>query len=78
MAGGLGKILCCAKRVFVLFTISPYRGLKHYILYYLEKEVALRTTCTKNVKFKIIKIRTGCQYGGYFYYSENLNGAAQN
>jgi len=40
--------------------------------------VALRTTCIKNVKFKIIKIRTGCQYVGYFYYSENLNWAAQN
>jgi len=25
-------------------------------------KVALRTTCIKNVKFKIIKIRTGCQY----------------
>jgi len=35
--------------------------------------VALRTTCIKNVKFKVIKIRTGCQYVGYFYYSENLN-----
>jgi len=36
--------------------------------------VALKTTCIKNVKFKIIEIRTGCQYGGYFYYSENLMG----
>jgi len=35
------------------------------------------TTCIKNVKFKI-KIRIGCQYVGYFYYSENLNWAAQN
>jgi len=34
--------------------------------------VALKTTCIKNVKFKIIKIRTGCQYG------EHLNWAAQN
>jgi len=25
-------------------------------------KVALRTTCTKNVKLKIIKIRTGCQH----------------
>jgi len=40
--------------------------------------MALRTTCIKNVKFKIIKIRIGCQYVGYFYYSENLNWAAQN
>jgi len=40
--------------------------------------VALRTTCIKNVKFKIIKIRTSCQYEGFFYYSENLNWAAQN
>jgi len=31
----------------------------------------------KNVKFKIIKIRTGCQYVGYFYYSEHLNRAEQ-
>ena len=41
-------------------------------------KVALRTTCTKNVKFKIIKIRTGCQYVGYFYCSEILNWAVQN
>jgi len=32
----------------------------------------------KNVKFKIIKTRTGCQCVGYFYYSQNLNWAAQN
>ena len=31
-----------------------------------------------NAKFKVIKIRTSCQYVGYFYYSENLNLAAQN
>jgi len=34
--------------------------------------------CIKHVKFKIIKIRTGCQYVGYSYYSANLNWAAQN
>jgi len=28
--------------------------------------------------FKIIKTGTGCQYAGYFYYSENLNWEAQN
>jgi len=39
--------------------------------------MALKTTCIKNVKLKIIKIRTGCQYVGYLYYSENLNWAAQ-
>ena len=39
-------------------------------------KVALRTTCIKNDKFKIIKIRTGCQCVGYFYYSKNLNCAA--
>jgi len=38
--------------------------------------VALKTNCIKNVKFRITKIRTGCQYVGYFYYSENLNWAA--
>ena len=32
----------------------------------------------KNVKFKIMKIRTGCQYVGCFYYTENLNWTAQN
>jgi len=41
-------------------------------------KVALRTTCIKNVKFKIIKIRTDCQYVEYFYSSEHLNWAAQN
>jgi len=41
--------------------------------------VALKTTCIKNVKFKIItKIKTGCQYVGYLRHSENLNWAAQN
>jgi len=32
-------------------------------------KVALRTTCIKTVKFKIIKIRTRCQYVEYFYYT---------
>jgi len=43
-----------------------------------EAIVALRTTCIKNVKFKIIKIRTRCQSVGFFCYIENLNWAAQN
>jgi len=43
-----------------------------------RNKVALRTTCIKNVKFKIIKIRTGCEYVGYFYHSENLNWATKN
>jgi len=34
-------------------------------------KVALRTTCIKNVKFKIIETRTVCQYAGDFDYSEN-------
>ena len=42
---------------------------------HIRDNVAQRT---KNVKFKIIKIRTICQYIGNFYYSENLNWAAQN
>jgi len=43
-------------------------------------KVALKTTCIKNIKFKIIiKIRTGCQYVGYLLYNkENLNWTAQN
>ena len=41
-------------------------------------KVALRATWIKNVRFKIIRIRTGCHYVGYFYYSENLNWAAPN
>jgi len=40
-------------------------------------KVTLRITYVKNVKFKIVKIKTGCQYIGYFYYTENLNWAAQ-
>jgi len=39
-------------------------------------KVALRTTCNRNVKFKIIKIRTGCQYVRCFYFGENPNWAA--
>ena len=41
-------------------------------------KMAPKTTCIKNVKFKIKKIRTSCQYAGYFYYSENLTWTAQN
>jgi len=40
--------------------------------------MALKTTRNNNVKFTIIKTRTGCQYVGYFCSSENLNWAAQN
>jgi len=40
-------------------------------------KVALTTNCIKNVKLRIIKTRTGCQYIGYIYYSENLNWAAK-
>ena len=45
-------------------------------------KVALKTTCVQNVKFMIIKIKTGYLYidiyVGYFYYSQDLNWAAQN
>jgi len=37
-----------------------------------------RTTCIKNFKSKVIKVRTGCQHVGNFYYNENLNWAARN
>jgi len=30
-------------------------------------KMALRTTCNENVKLKIIKIRTGCQYVDFFF-----------
>jgi len=33
-------------------------------------KVALRTTCNRNIKFKIIRVRTSCQYVWYFYYSK--------
>jgi len=46
-----------------------------FALLHRRDKVALETTCIKNVKFKIIKIRTGFQLIGYFYYSENLNWA---
>jgi len=40
LAKGVATILfCCAKLVFILFTISLYhRGLKHYILYCMEND----------------------------------------
>jgi len=41
-------------------------------------KVVLRNTRIKNVKFKIIKTRKGCQYVGHFYYSQNLNWASRN
>jgi len=28
-------------------------------------KLALKTTCIKNINFKIIKIMTGCQYTGF-------------
>jgi len=37
----------------------------------------ITATCIKNAKFKMIKIRTGCQCVGYFYYSKRLNWTAQ-
>jgi len=39
--------------------------------------MALRTTCIKILKLKIMKIRIGCQYVGYFHYSIHLNWAAK-
>jgi len=33
--------------------------------------MALKITCIKNVKFKIIKIKTGCQYIENFHCCEN-------
>ena len=38
----------------------------------------MKTTCNENVKFEIIKIRTSCQYVGYFHCSKNLKWATQN
>jgi len=38
---------------------------------------ALETTCIKYAKYKIIKISTGCQYVGYYHYSEILSWAAK-
>ena len=43
---------------------------------YGRDKVSLRISCIKHVTFKIIKIRIGCQYVGYLYYSENFNWAA--
>ena len=40
---------------------------------YRRDKVALRTTYIQNVKFKVIKVRTCCQYVGYLYHSETLN-----
>jgi len=38
--------------------------------------VALRTTCIKNIRFKIIKVRTCCHVD-YLYYGVTLNWAAR-
>ena len=46
--------------------------------YNRRDKVALKTSWIKNVNFKIIKIRTGCHFIGYFHFSENANWAAQN
>jgi len=58
------------KRIYCKFLNLNFNGNR-------RDKVALRTTCIKIVKFKIIKTRTGCQHLGYFYYSENLNWAAK-
>jgi len=39
--------------------------------------MALGTTCIKDVKIKSIEISSGCQYVGYFCYSDSLNWAAR-
>jgi len=44
----------------------------------IPDEVALKATCIKHVTLKIAKIRTGCQYIGYFSSNENLNCTAKN
>ena len=44
----------------------------------IPDEVALKATCIKHVTLKIAKIRTGCQYIGYFSSNENLNWTAKN
>jgi len=44
----------------------------------IRDKVTLKTTCIKNVELKIVKIRTGCQYKGYFNYCKSLIWAAQN
>jgi len=52
--------------------LNPNRnGIRH-------DEMALKTTCIKNIIFKIIKIKIVCQYIGNFYYCKNLKWAAQN
>jgi len=43
----------------------------------IPDEVALKATCIKHVTLKIAKIRTGCQYIGYFNSNENLNWTAK-
>jgi len=35
---------------------------------YRSNKVALRSTCIRNIKFKISKVGIGCQYVGYLYY----------
>jgi len=40
---------------------------------YRRDKVALTTAFVKNIKFKFIKIRGGCQYVGCLYCIENPN-----
>ena len=44
----------------------------------IPDKVALKAICIKHVTLKIVKIRTGCQYIGYFNSNENLNCTAKN
>jgi len=77
---------------FVVFPQIFWKGAceqaKHLLMYWKRwnrirngnrrDKMALRTTCIKVVKFKIIKIRTGWQCVGYFYYNEHLHWVARN
>jgi len=70
--GGNQKI---SKTFFTKVSVNIWKSPS---MQYRRDNVTLRTTFIKNFKFKIIKIRTGCQYVGYLYYSENLNWATHN
>jgi len=62
---------CNSTKVSVDIRKSPRTQYRRY-------KVAMRTTCIKNVKFTIMKIRPGWQYVANLCYSKNLNWAAQN
>jgi len=77
-------ILCVCLQKLPCFSTIFHRWVRHFTYIRVSNvaknmdKVALRRIWIKNLKFRIIKIRMGCQCVRYLYDGKNLNRAAQN